>query len=284
MTKILQKHPLISIALCFGITTIVLLFMSFSKKDTLKIVFVDVGQGDATLIQTPLGKNILIDTGARNSLGSKISAYIPYSRRTIDLMILTHPDLDHVGGSLSVLNEFNINTVMHSGLMAGIPLYSVIADTISEKEIPVHEATAGQRIEIEPGVFIDIYSPHDGIESFDANDYSIITHLHYGNTSVLLTGDAGKINESDLVEVYGENLKSDILKVGHHGSQTSTLNSFVKRVNPDYAIISAGCNNRFGHPHIGVLTTLFKNQAEILETCKEGDIVFQSDGKVWVRK
>jgi len=284
MKKIIQKYPLVLIAVCFGMVTALLLFTSFSKKDSLKIIFLDVGQGDATLIQTPLGKNILIDTGARDSLGTQISSYIPYSRRTVDVMILTHPDLDHIGGSLSVLNQFDVGMMVHSGLMAGISLYAVIADTISDKGIPVYEATAGQRIYIEPGVFMDIYSPHDGIESFDANDYSVVTHLHYGNTSVLLTGDAGKINESNLLQVYGENLDSDILKVGHHGSQTSTLDSFVEMVSPDYAIISAGCGNRFGHPHVGVVTTLFENQAEILETCKEGDIVFQSNGEEWIRE
>ena len=259
------------------------LFIGTYEKKELRVIFLDVGQGDATLIQTPLGKNILIDTGVNNAIGNKLSGYIPESRRTIDLLVLTHPDLDHVGGGLSVLREFEVRNVMHSGLLAGIPLYGAIAQEISDQNIQVYEAEAGQRITVEPGVFFDIYSPHKNIESFDANEYSIITHIHYGETSVLLTGDATKLNESDLVEVYADSLMANILKIGHHGSQTSTLNSFIDLVSPQYGVVSAACNNRFGHPHVGVLTTLFQNKVEVLETCNEGDIIFKSNTSEWVK-
>lgn len=270
--------------LFFCVIAIYLLSQSLFNNRDFKIIFIDVGQGDATLIQTPLGKNIVIDTGAKNDLGKNLSQYIPDDRRVIDLLILTHPDLDHIGGTMSVLNEFQVRKFMHSGLLAGIPLYGVIADAISEKNIPVFEASAGQQITVEPHVSIDIYSPHENIESFDANEYSIVTHVHYGEHSFLITGDASKLIESDITETYGEFISADILKVGHHGSQTSTLDSFVEMVNPQYAVISAGCDNRFGHPHPKVLTTLFQNSIEILETCSEGDIVFHSNGNDLVQK
>lgn len=270
------------IILC--IISLYLVSQTFFINRDLEIVFIDVGQGDATLIQTPMGKNILIDTGTKNDLGNNLSKYIPDSRRSIDLLILTHPDLDHIGGTMSVLDEFEVHSFMHSGLLAGIPLYGVIADAISEKNIPVYEAIAGQRINIEPNISMDIYSPHENIESFDANEYSIVMHVHYGEHSFLITGDASKLIESDIAETYGELISADILKVGHHGSQTSTLDSFVEMVNPQYAIISAGCDNRFGHPHPKVLTTLFQNRVEILETCNEGDIIFSTDGTNLIQK
>ena len=283
MKKFLLQKPLTSLFVIFGGIALLIFFHVISYRHTLKVIFMDVGQGDAILIQTPSGKNILIDTGPSNDLGEKISKYISDSRRVIDLLVLTHPDLDHIGGTLSVLQEFEVKEFMHSGLLAGVPMYSVIADTISCQEILVHEAEAGKRITIEPGVFIDIYSPHQGIESFDANDYSIISHLYYGNTSVLMTGDATKIIESDLVQIYGNNLSAEILKIGHHGSQTSTLDSFVHQVDPNYGIISAACDNRFGHPHPNVLSTLFKNRVEILDTCSQGNIIFESNAQAWRR-
>lgn len=173
MKKIFKQYPFLVITICIGLISLLLLITAFDQRNTLKIIFLDVGQGDATLIQTPSGKNILIDTGAKNSIA---------------------------------------------------------------------------------------------------------------NTSVLLTGDAGKLTESELIEVYGDTLNADILKIGHHGSQTSTLNTFVKTVSPKHGIVSAGCDNRFGHPHGGVLTTLFQNRVEVLETCQEGDIIFESDGVEWTRK
>lgn len=266
------------------VVTLFMVSLFFTQKNNLKIIFLDVGQGDATLIKTPLGKNILIDTGAKNNLGTKISPYIHPSRRSIDLLILTHPDLDHIGGSLSILKQYDVKNVLHSGLLAGVPLYSAIADEVSYQNISVYEASAGQRVYIEPNVYIDIYSPHENIESFDANEYSIISHIHYGKNSLFITGDATKLNESDLVEVYGNSLGADILKIGHHGSQTSTLSSFVEAVNPQYGVISAGCDNRFGHPHAKVLTTLFQNNVNLLETCSEGDIVFESNGRQIILK
>lgn len=278
------KKPLFLICSIISIISGILLYEAFSYNHNLRVVFLDVGQGDSTLIQTPSGKNIIIDTGPRNNIGDQLSKYISDSYRVIDVLILTHPDLDHIGGTLSVLKNFKVKKFMHSGLLAGIPLYRAIAETISQEDVFIYEAKAGQRIIIEPDMFIDIYSPHDAIESFDANEYSIVMHVHYKDTSILLTGDASKINESDIVEVYEAQLRSDILKVGHHGSQTSTLDSFVQSVNPSFGIISAGCNNRFGHPHPNVLATLFKHKVEILETCTEGDIVFESDGVEWIRK
>jgi len=260
------------------------LFFLATKKNNLEIVFLDVGQGDATLITTPNGRQILIDAGAKNDIGQKLSPHMSASDRSIDMVIMTHPDLDHVGGMISLVDRYDIDTVMHSGLLAGAPIYSAIAERVKQKQIPTTTAHAGQIIEIDKDVYLEIYSPYSGYDSLEANEYSIIMRLVYGDTSALLMGDATKSNEYEIVNTYGDMLDSDILKIGHHGSQTSTSELLVDIVTPEYGVVSAGCNNRFGHPHGNVLSTLFSAQVEVLDTCNDGDVVFESDGEVWWRK
>lgn len=281
MLSPLRKILLLTTIIVGAISLYLLLI---SHNNSLKVIFLDVGQGDAVLIVTPHGRNIIIDVGPKNNLGEKLAQHMPVYNRQLDLVIMTHPDLDHVGGMLSLLDRYSIDAIMHSGLQAGAPIYSSIAQKITEQKIPTIKAQAGQIIHIDKNVFLEVYSPYDQYYSLDANDFSVIVRLVYGNSSILLTGDVSKIREYELVDTYGELLDSDILKVGHHGSQTSTSDQFVAMVSPDYSIISAGCDNRFGHPHELVLATLFKYKTKILNTCDEGDIVFESDGEVWVRK
>ncbi len=253
-------------------------------SSNLEIVFLDVGQGDAILITTPHGRQVVVDTGAKNNLGVKLAPYMSVSDRSIDMVVMTHPDLDHVGGMISLLDRYDIDVIMHSGLLAGAPIYSAIAEKVKQHTIPTITGEAGQVITLDKNVYLEIYSPHINLASFEANDYSIVMRLVYGNTSVLLTGDATKSIEYELVNTYGNILTSDILKVGHHGSQTSTSDLFIQTVSPQYGIISAGCDNRFGHPHGNVLATLFSAQVQVLDTCNEGDIIFESNGEGWQKK
>jgi competence protein ComEC len=282
MKLITFRNILIFVTCITAFTSIYLLTQSHKQK-TLQIVFLDVGQGDAMLITTPNHRQIIIDTGPQNNLGQKLASHMSASDRSLDLVIMTHPDLDHVGGMLSLLDRYSIETIIHSGLRAGAPIYSAIAEKIQEQKIPTITGESGQVIQLDKHVFLEIHAPSPGRDSLDANDYSIVSRLVYGDTSIMLTGDVGKIIEYELVDSYAELLDSDILKLGHHGSQTSTSEQFVQTVSPEYGIISAGCDNRFGHPHAGVLATLHKNKVEIISTCDEGDIVFESDGEGWVR-
>lgn len=254
---------------------------AFKGEGALQIVFLDVGQGDAIFITTPNGRQVLVDAGPHNNLGQTLARYMPASDRSLDLVIMTHPDLDHIGGMVSLVDRYDIDLVMHSGLLAGSSTYKAVADRINQKKIPTIRAEAGQVIELDKDIFLEIYSPYQGFESLEPNDFSIVARLVYRDTSALLTGDATKLNEHEIVETYGDIIHSDILKVGHHGSQTSTSDVFVATVAPQYGIISAGCNNRFGHPHGDVLATLFTYHIEILDTCNSGDIVFESDGIHW---
>ncbi len=254
-----------------------------SSNKNLEIVFLDVGQGDATLITTPSGRQILIDTGPKPTIGKKLSPHMNISDRSLDMVILTHSDLDHVGGMISLINRYDIDLVIHSGLMVGSSIYAAIAENINEYEIPAIAATMGQIIQLDRNLYLEVLGPTDSFASTDTNDYSVIVRLVYGNTSVLLTGDASDTIEYDLVDTFGEHIKSDILKVGHHGSQTSSAELFLETVSPEYGIVSAGCDNRFGHPHGAVLANLFSAKIQVLDTCNEGDIIFESDGEEWIR-
>lgn len=280
----LEKHKLY----LFGLVAVLLVCAVFTatremvKKPRLEIVFLDVGQGDATLITTPLGKQILIDAGSLSGgVTTALAKYTPVSDRTIEMVVLTHPDLDHVGGMVDVLDEYHVEMVMHSGLLAGSDVYSYVGSRIMDKNIPLITAHVGQVVNLEPGVSLHIYSPYDGINSMQANDHSVVMKLVYGERSVLLMGDATKYIENDLVSAYGKDMVADILKVGHHGSQTSTSSIFLDIVQPQYGVISAGCGNRFGHPHAEVLVNLISAEVQVFDTCHDGDVMFVTDGNIW---
>ena len=283
MKQYFAQRPLFIILVVIAVTVIIFTLNVFQTRN-LKIVFLDVGQGDATLIITPHGRQILIDAGASSSsIGGSLARYMNASDRSLDMVIMTHPDLDHVGGVLSLIDDYRIDRLMHSGLLAGSSVYEAIALRSVKKNIPIFTAHVGQRIILDAGVYLDIYSPYAGFESAQANDHSIVMKLIYGNNSVLITGDASKYIEHDMVQSFAGSLQSDILKIGHHGSQTSSSDEFIETVAPEYGVISAGCNNRYGHPHADVLARLFRYELEVLDTCREGDVVFEGDGVLWTR-
>jgi competence protein ComEC len=255
------------------------LISGIQRDTTLRVIFLDVGQGDATLIITPRGRTVLIDAGKYPGLGKSLSRYIPLSDRDIDMVIGTHPDLDHIGGLDSIFQEYAVDIFLHSGYVEDSLVYRNLIHDISDTTTRTATAQAGQRFTLDTGIYLDILSPYPSITFEEKNEHSVIVRLVYGEHQFLLTGDASIHNEQQLMDVYGQDiLHSDVLKIGHHGSQTSTAESFVDMVAPTYAVISAGCDNAFGHPHQEVLNRLFARQIIIEETCRSGDIVFHSNG------
>jgi competence protein ComEC len=271
----------------FAVLMVFLLFLILviRKNDRrLEVIFLDVGQGDSILIKTAFGKRVLVDGGKYEFLEAKISKYFPWYQRKIDLVIATHPDLDHVGGLVGIMRRYDISNFLHSGLLAGAEAYQQIAELVQKRNIPVVDAKLGNTIYLDPLTRLEILYPEDNLQSFDANEYSVVTRLVYQDTSVLLTGDANMFTEQDLVEFFGDDVKSDILKLGHHGSATSSSQSFLSVVSPEYAIVSAGCDNSYGHPDPKVIERVQETNAHILDTCTKGNIVFHSDGKKWELK
>lgn len=282
MKSILYKYINIWLLAVVIFSSSFLVYSEFVNKHKLKIIFLDVGQGDATLIITPLGRQVLIDAGKYTDISKKIALYMPISDRSIDMFIATHPDIDHIAGFNTLLDEYRVQYFIHSGLLAGAPIYRKIAQKINDKNIMTHAAIAGEKIFIEKDIYLEILSPYKNKKIEDPNDYSIVLRLVHKNKAILLMGDASMMVEKDLIQFYGKKINSEILKVGHHGSKTSTASRFVKVVAPEYGIISAGCGNTFGHPHASVLRSLDEHQVEDLQTCERGDIIFEFKDKNWV--
>ena len=242
----------------------------------LEVSFFDVGQGDAIFVEAPGGYQILIDGGPSSVILEKLGKEMPFWDRTLDFVILTHPDYDHVSGLIEVLKSYKVENILWSGVVRDTPEYREWENLIKNEGANIYIAKAGQRITAGSTV-IDVLYPLEsleGVESSNANNTSVVTRLSYSDNAFLLQGDAYKSTEAKIMESGG--IDSDVLKVGHHGSKTSTSKEFVDAVSPDIAVISCGKDNPYGHPHEETLQNLFG--AEVLRTDLMGDIKISSDG------
>lgn len=268
--------------------TIVSLFFSFysyshtspERSGLLKVVFVDVGQGDAIYIEAPNGKQVLIDGGQSAKILNSLNSIMPMFDKSIDLVVYTHCDADHIGGLPHVIDNYEVAMVMSNGCTSDTQVYKKLNQKISEKNIKTSVAEKDMRIVLdEVGVYFDILFSAGASQSFKSNDGSIVGKLLYKDKSFMLTGDATVYTEDIILKNYDrDTLKSDVLKLGHHGSKTSSGSDWLSAVNPSYSVISAGLNNKYGHPNNEVLSRLGLLGLEYLETSKIGDIVFLTDG------
>lgn len=254
-------------------------YLSFSQnKNTLTFAVLDVGQGDAILIKTPSGRDVLVDAGPKDTILSALPKVMSLFDHTIDILIITNPDEDHIGGFDNVLDVYDVGLVIEPGTYNPSATYRNLKEKITEKKVKNILARAGTKIDLGDQVFLEILFPDRNVSSWEANDGSVIAKLTYGENTFLLTGDATAKTEKIILEKYNkEYLDVDILKVGHHGSQTSTIDSFARALTPDYALISNGKNNKYGHPHKAVLDTLAQVKAQILRTDLFGTIIFECD-------
>jgi competence protein ComEC len=250
-----------------------------SKKEVLRVSFLDVGQGDSILIETPNGVRALIDGGVSPSVTREIGSLLPWNERVIDLVVATHADADHIGGLPEVLEEYDVKATLEPNSSSETAVYA--AWQILEREEGAAEMIAEreQVFELDQGVYLTILYPVEGMYGLEGNDASIVSRLSYGDTCFILTGDAALAVEEELVAADGELLDCEVLKAGHHGSRTSTSRAFVDAVSPEYTVISAGRDNRYGHPHEEVVNTLMGSGTEILGTYEHGTITFESDGR-----
>lgn len=246
--------------------------------------FIDVGQGDATLIRTPLG-DILIDAG-ENSAEDDLRNYLDLCGvETIHFAVFTHPDSDHIGGADMVLAEYEILNVIKPDFEKDTNVYKRMMEGIDAEECNVYNALPGETYSL--GEFdMFILGPDPDSQSkfgikLDSNNSSIVIRATWGETTALLTGDAEEPEESSIMKTYSaEHLGSMLLKVGHHGSKTSSTNEWLSAVSPKIAVISCGKENKYGHPHAEVLEKLKTYVGEsIYRTDILGSIVFTTDGK-----
>jgi competence protein ComEC len=256
-------------------------------KSSFEVSFLDVGQGDAALIVTPSGRQILIDGGPSpevllNHLGSEL----PFWDRSIDLVVLTHPHDDHLAGLVEVMRRYQIERVLEPGMEHDSPAYQSWLRLIREKKVKYTRAVAGQRIELERGAALEVLHPQEEIlaAASDLDNNGVVLRLVVGKVSFLFTGDIGEEAEQELL-YQGKPVKSTVLKVAHHGSSSSTSPSFLAAVDPQVAVLSVGADSRSGHPHEEVLVGLRRKVGEenIFLTAEHGSITFATDGeKLWV--
>lgn len=255
------------------------------SQHNLIIHFFDVGQGDGIFFELP-GSHIqvLIDGGPNGSILSKLGSVMPFWDRTIDLVILTHPHADHVDGLIDVLKRYDIGMVIESGVAYATPDYAEWNAVVKQKEIPVIYARKGQYVALSDIATLTILSPQEeivGRKFVNIHDGMVVSKLTYGSTTILFTGDAEKIIEYNLIS-SGAVLNADILKIGHHGSKTSSAEGFLNAVRPQFAVISVGRKNRYGHPHADVVDRIQAADIGLFRTDIHGDVEFMSDGeRVW---
>jgi competence protein ComEC len=266
------------ILLALVILNIIIFSSLFARADKRAVVaFIDVGQGDAIFIRTPSGHQVLID-GGRSGLPvlRALGELMPFYDRSIDLVIATHPDEDHIGGLNDVFERYDVELFLRPAATSSTRAFSSLLGLVSAHQIPEKIVTENGLVDFGDRAKLYILYPDSPVVHEDTNTYSIITKFSYASSSVLLMGDAPIEIEDYLVKKYGNFLDGDILKAGHHGSKYSSSENFVRLVSPEYSIISAGAKNSYGHPSPSVMKILQEYGGEILETAKNGTLKFQS--------
>ena len=269
-----KKIVWVVLGLLIGVNILAWVVVRELSSSNLEVVFFDVGQGDSIFIETPSGFQVLIDGGPDLTVLEKLGEEMSFYDRTIDLLILTHPDRDHLFGLLEVLKRYEIKNILWTGIVKDTAEWKEWKRLIGEEGANIIIAEAGQEIILSENIYLSILYPFESLEGQETkytNDTSIVAELVFNNVSFLFTGDISKKIEKQL------STDSDVLKIAHHGSKTSTSLEFLEIVSPELAVISVG-ENSWGHPNPEVLSNLEEFGIDILITKELGDIKIVSDG------
>jgi competence protein ComEC len=249
-----------------------LTWLSGRPDGRLHVTFLDVGQGDAILIQSPSGKQLLVDGGRYPSVVlDQLGQQMPFWDRSLDLVVATHPDDDHTAGLVSVMERYDVAGLITNGApVDSNPAFAALLDSGAA----VHVAAAGETIDLGDGVRLNVLNAGGGGD----NDASIVTRLTYGQFSLLLTGDVEAAAEEALLS-GGQPLTAVVLKAGHHGANTSSSEAFLRAVAPQVIVISVGADNNYGHPAPAMLARAAAAGATVLRTDEVGTIELISDGR-----
>ena len=250
-------------------------FLLPSAEGKCEVHFIDVGQGDAEFLRTESGC-ILIDAGTTDSRHDLV-AYLEKYTEKIDYMILTHPHEDHIGGASEVIESLEVVNLIMPDAVSSSAAFSRLLDSVEKKGVDAHIAAPGDTYSV-GDLQIEILSPLE--ESYEnTNDYSAVVHARFGGVTFLFTGDAEAAVEKALLEEYpSSKLRSDVLKVGHHGSKTSSTEAFLNAVHPEIAVIEVGADNSYGHPSQKVFDRLDALGSRVYRTDISGNIVLTTDG------
>ena len=267
------------IAVFLIMISLVVFWFLYKPKHQLEVSMFDIGQGDSELIETPNGRVILIDGGPDKTILRRLSEELPFWEKNIDLVILTHAHDDHYAGLVPVMKRYHVNQLMLTDAQSKSQAYQEFLKTTQEQHVPETIITEAQSFTLD-GVEITILFPNHSFKEKipkNLNNASIVARLDFGERRFLFTGDAEAPVEEELLAEKAD-LKSDILKLGHHGSDTSSTENFLNAVKPIAATASAGAGNSYGHPSPHVLERLKRFGIKIFRTDQDGTIHFTSDG------
>jgi beta-lactamase superfamily II metal-dependent hydrolase len=250
--------------------------MEIAKRaDIVEVHFIDVGQGDAILIEAD-DTAMLIDAGEKNK-GNVVTDYLQAQHITkLDYVIGTHPHSDHIGGLEPIVSNFEVDKVILPSVTHTTNTFEDFLGALEENELRITPAVVGDQYKLGPATFTVVAPNSPQYE--DLNNYSVGIKLIFGDTSFLLTGDAGKLSEKEML-ANGIDLSADVLKLSHHGSADSSSEAFLDIINPTYAMINVGKDNDYGHPHVETLTAMLDHNIKVYRTDEQGTVVFTSDGK-----
>ena len=252
---------------------------------TLTVAFLDVWQGDAILVRGPSGMTMLID-GAREDDGPAVilSTLKAWGVQKLDLLVATHPDADHVGGLAAVVAGIPVQNAALTGQAHTTQAYERLLTEIRNRDVKAIRTRTGTALPFDPDVQLSVLGPGDAaVEGDDLNNASIVIKLVYGQVSFLFTGDA-EMDEYRAIQAAGGDLRCTVLKIGHHGSYTSTDEALLRTMQPQIAVISVGAGNRYGHPHDSVLSALVRRQVRVYRTDQSGTVTITTDGTTPVVK
>lgn len=266
------KLILILILASFLLYTYNFIYKIFSPPH-LEVHFIDVGQGDSTLIIADDGKTMLIDSGL-DVMSDRLIGYISnLNIKKIDYLIATHADADHIGAMDKIVDYFDIGYFSMPIFQSNSIEYKELADSLSKKNIKLTPIQRKDSFTMDNLKFI-VLNPAGNNSSSDTNSQSIVLKMDYGNVSMMFMGDAGIAIEDEILSAF-PNIKADVLKLGHHGSSTSSSEYFVKRIAPKFAVISCGIDNKYNHPSQIVLNVIKKHNIGYFRTDKQGSIVLK---------
>lgn len=275
-------YILVLLIACIGVGVWVYIAHTSRQTPYLKVVFLDVGQGDSIYIEAPNGTQMLIDGGPDEAVLPRLAEVMPFGDQTIDVIVATHPDADHIGGLPAVIEEYDVPLIIENGGISKSKIYANLENTIEKDTVKKIIAQRGMHIMLdsEKNIYFDILFPDRDVHAFkETNDGSIVGKLVYGTQSFMFTGDATTYTENLIMQNESkETLHVNILKLGHHGSHTSSSALWLTTVHPDQAVISAGLHNRYGHPHKEVLERLAELHIPYLATYDAGTLTYKTDG------
>ncbi len=279
----MKKYGYVILIVLISLFIIFQVYVEYKKQfpENYKVTFFDISLGDSILIQTPKGKTILIDSGANSDISQKLSQILSFFDKTIDIFILSHGDDDHAGGINSFLKHYKIGQIFFNGADKQTPIYDEFESLIKNKNISFKILESSHDFFLDKNIFLDTIFPFKNISYLEnhGNDESLVFKIDLFGKRILFTGDIEQEIEEEIL-LSGENLKSDILKLAHHGSKTSSTQAFLNAVRPKYAIAQANLDNKFGHPHKEVIERLKTNNIQFLQTGIAGNITFCINEKV----